>query len=306
MMRVFIAGATGAVGDRLVPQLVEKGHEVIGTSRSPEKADRLRAGSAEAVVLDVLDSDAVRKAVAAARPDAVVHQATALAGRSDFKHFDRSFGQTNRLRTEGTDALLAAAHETGVERFVAQSFAGWPYARKGGPVKTEQDPLDPTPVPTMRKTLDAIGYLEQAVVDAGGLALRYGGLYGSPQDSQLELVRKRRLPIVGDGGGIWSFVHLDDAAAATVLALERGAPGVYNVVDDEPAPVREWLPALAAAIGAKPPRRIPRWLARIVAGEAGLALMTEIRGASNQTAKRELGWTPRYASWRLGFAQGLG
>jgi 2-alkyl-3-oxoalkanoate reductase len=306
MMRVFIAGATGAVGDRLVPQLVEKGHEVIGTSRSPEKADRLRAGSAEAVVLDVLDSDAVRKAVAAARPDAVVHQATALAGRSDFKHFDRSFGQTNRLRTEGTDALLAAAHETGVERFVAQSFAGWPYARKGGPVKTEQDPLDPTPVPTMRKTLDAIGYLEQAVVDAGGLALRYGGLYGSPQDSQLELVRKRRLPIVGDGGGIWSFVHLDDAAAATVLALERGAPGVYNVVDDEPAPVREWLPALAAAIGAKPPRRIPRWLARIVAGEAGLALMTEIRGASNQKAKRELGWTPRYPSWRDGFRAAYG
>jgi nucleoside-diphosphate-sugar epimerase len=301
MMRVFIAGATGAIGDRLVPQLVEKGHEVIGTSRSPEKADRLRAGSAEAVVLDVLDPDAVRKAVAAARPDAVVHQATALAGQSDFKHFDRSFAQT-----EGMDALLTAARESGVGRFVAQSFAGWPYARKGGPIKTEQDPLDPTPVPTMRKTLGAIGHLEQAVVDAGGLALRYGGLYGSPHDAQLELVRKRRFPIVGDGGGIWSFVHLDDAAAATVLALERGAPDIYNVVDDEPAPVREWLPALAAAIGAKPPRRIPRSLARIAAGEAGVALMTEIRGASNQKAKRELGWTPRYPSWRDGFRAAYG
>jgi nucleoside-diphosphate-sugar epimerase len=266
----------------------------------------LRAGGAEAVVLDVLDPHAVREAVAAARPDAVVHQATALAGMSDFKHFDRSFAQTNRLRTEGTDALIAAARETGVGRFVAQSFAGWPYARKGGPIKTEEDPLDPTPVPTMRKTLDAIGHLEQAVVDAGGLALRYGGLYGSPQDAQLELVRKRRFPIVGDGDGIWSFVHLDDAAAATVLALERGAPGIYNVVDDEPAPVREWLPALAAAIGAKPPRRIPRWLARIVAGEAGVALMTEIRGASNQKAKRELGWTPRYPSWRDGFRAAYG
>jgi nucleoside-diphosphate-sugar epimerase len=306
MMRVFIAGATGAIGDRLVPQLVEKGHEVIGTSRSPEKAGRLRAGGAEAVVLDVLDPHAVREAVAAARPDAVVHQATALAGMSDFKHFDRSFAQTNRLRTEGTDALLAAARETGVGRVVAQSFAGWPYARKGGPIKTEEDPLDPTPVPTMRKTLDAIGHLEQAVVDAGGLALRYGGLYGSPQDAQLELVRKRRFPIVGDGGGIWSFVHLDDAAAATVLALERGAPSIYNVVDDEPAPVREWLPALAAAIGAKPPRRVPRWLARIVAGEAGVALMTEVRGASNQKAKRELGWTPRYPSWRDGFRAAYG
>ena len=196
--------------------------------------------------------------------------------------------------------------EEAAGRFVAQSFAGWPYARKGGQIKTEEDPLDPTPVPTMRKTLDAIGHLEEAVVDAGGLALRYGDLYGSPQDAQLELVRKRRFPIVGDGGGIWSFVHLDDAAAATVLALERGASGIYNVVDDEPAPVREWLPALAAAIGARPPRRIPRWLARIVAGEAGVALMTEVRGASNQKAKREFGWTPRYPSWRDGFRAAYG
>jgi nucleoside-diphosphate-sugar epimerase len=294
------------MGARLVPQLVERGHEVFGTSRSPDNAGRLRAQGASAVVLDLLDAGAVREAVAAARPDAIVHQATALAGVSDFKNFDGSFAQTNRLRTEGTDALLAAARETGVRRFVAQSFAGWPYAREGGPVKTEDDPLDPTPVPTMRETLAAIRHLEEAVIDAGGVALRYGGLYGSPEDAQLELVRKRRFPIVGDGGGIWSFVHLDDAAAATVLALESGARGIYNVVDDEPTPVREWLPALAAAIGAKPPRRVPRWLARLLAGEAGVVLMTEIRGASNAKAKRELGWTLRYPSWRPGFVDAYG
>jgi 2-alkyl-3-oxoalkanoate reductase len=302
-MRVFVAGATGAIGARLVPQLVERGHEVIGTSRSAGKVERLRALGAEPVLLDLLDREAVRAAVLAAQPDAIVHEATALTGLSDFKHFDRSFAQTNRLRTEGTDTLLAAAREAGVGRFVAQSFAGWPYAREGGSVKTEEDRLDPTPVSAMHETLSAIRHLEQAVVAAGGLVLRYGGLYGSPEDAQLELVRKRRFPLVGDGGGVWSFVHLDDAAAATVLALERGAPGIYNVVDDEPAPVREWLPALATAIGAKPPRRVPRWLARIVAGEAGVALMTEIRGASNQKAKRELGWTPRHLSWRQGFSE---
>jgi nucleoside-diphosphate-sugar epimerase len=300
-MRVFVAGATGAIGARLVPQLIERGHEVIGTSRSPQKADLLRAQGAQPVVLDVLNARAVRDAVAAARPEAIVHQATALAGLSGFKHFDRTFAPTNRLRTQGTDALLAAAREAGVGRFVAQSYAGWPYARNGGPVKTEQDPLDPTPVPTMRETLAAIRHQEQAVVDAGGVALRYGGFYGSPDDAQLELVRKRRFPIVGDGGGVWSFVHLDDAATATALALENGAAGIYNIVDDEPAPVREWLPALAAAIGAKPPRRIPRWLARLVAGEAGVALMTDARGASNAKAKGELGWALRYPSWRQGF-----
>jgi nucleoside-diphosphate-sugar epimerase len=243
----------------------------------------------------------VREAVAAARPEAIVHEATALAGTIDFKHFDRSFAPTNWLRTDGTDALLAAARETGVRRFVAQSYAGWPYARTDGTVKTEEDPLDPTPVPTMRETLAAIRHLEQAVVDAGGVALRYGGFYGSPDDAQIELVRKRRFPIVGDGGGILSFVHLDDAAAATALALEDGAAGIYNVVDDEPAPTREVLPALAAAIGAKPPRRVPRWLARLFAGEAGVVLMTEARGASNAKAKRDLGWALRYPSWRQGF-----
>jgi nucleoside-diphosphate-sugar epimerase len=300
-MRVFVAGATGALGTRLVPQLVEHGHHVIGTCRSPEKAQKLTGQGVEGVVLDLLDPSAVREAVVAARPDAIVHQATALAGATDTKHFDRSFAPTNRLRTEGTDALLAAASEARVGRFVAQSFAGWPYAREGGPVKTEEDPLDPNPVPAMHETLEAIRHLEAAVVDAGGLALRYGGLYGSLHDVQPELVRKRQFPIVGDGDGVFSFVHLDDAASATVLALERGDPGVYNVVDNDPAPVREWLPALAAAIGAKPPRHVPVWLAHLLAGEVGVVMMTQVRGASNAKAKRELGWTLRYPSWREGF-----
>ncbi|HSC91858.1 MAG TPA: NAD(P)-dependent oxidoreductase [Gaiellaceae bacterium] len=305
-MRVFVAGATGAIGTRLVPQLVDRGHEVVGTARSAERAAPLRGLGAEPVVLDLLDPPAVRKAILTARPDAIVHQATALAGMSDFKQFDRSFAATNRLRTDGTDALLAAAREASVRRVVAQSYAGWPYARVGGAVKTEDDPLDPDPVPAMRETLAAIRHLEQAVADVGGVALRYGGFYGSPDDAQLELVRKRRFPIVGDGGGVWSFVHLDDAAAATVLALERGASGVYNVVDDEPAPVREWLPALAEAIGAPPPRHVPGWLARLAAGESGVVLMTESRGASNAKAKRELGWALRYPSWRQGFVAAYG
>jgi nucleoside-diphosphate-sugar epimerase len=302
-MRVFVAGATGAIGTRLVPQLVQRGHEVIGTSRSGQKAAWLGAHGAEPVVLDLLDPCAVRGAVATSRPDAIVHQATALSAASDFRNPDETMAQTNRLRTEGTDALLAAAREAGVTRFVAQSFTSWPYARVGGPVKTEEDPLDPSPPPAMRETLAAIRYLEEAVASAGGLALRYGGFYGSPDDAQLDGVRARRFPIVGDGGGIWSFVHLDDAAAATVLALEQDAAGIYNIVDDEPAPVREWLPALAAAIGAKAPRHVPAWFARLVAGEASVVLMTEIRGASNAKAKRELGWTPAYPSWREGFVR---
>jgi nucleoside-diphosphate-sugar epimerase len=235
-----------------------------------------------------------------------VHQATALKGASDLKHFDRTFAQTNRLRTEGTDALLTAARNGGVSRFVAQSYAGWPYARAGGPAKTEEDPLDPEPAAEMRETLAAIRHLEAAVMEEAGIALRYGGFYGSPDDPQLELVRKRQFPIVGDGGGVWSFVHLEDAASATVLALERGNPGIYNIVDDDPAPVREWLPALAAVLGAKPPRKIPRWLARLVAGESGVVLMTEGRGASNAKAKAELGWTLHYPSWRQGFPAAYG
>ena len=239
--------------------------------------------------------------VKAVRPDAIVHQATALAAMTDFKHFDRSFAPTNRLRTEGTDALLAAAWEFAVDTFVAQSYAGWPYARVGGPVKSEEDPLDPAPAEQMSETLSAIRHLEQAVVGFGGAALRYGGFYGAPDDPQVDIVRRRKFPIVGDGEAVWSFVHLDDAATATAIAVEEGASGIYNVVDDEPAPVREWLPALAESVGAKPPRHVPRWLARIVAGEAGVALMTEARGASNAKAKRELGWALGYPSWRQGF-----
>lgn len=305
-MRVFVAGASGAIGTRLVPQLVRRGHEVIGTSRSSQKAEQLRAVGAKPVALDLLDSDAVRQEVAAVRPDAIVHQATALTGMSDIKHFDQSFAQTNRLRTEGTDALLAAAREAGAGRFIAQSYAGWPYARVGGPVKTEDDPLDPEPAAEMRKTLAAIRHLEGAVLAESGIVLRYGGFYGSPDDPQLELVRKRQFPLVGDGGAVWSFVHLDDAASATVLAVERGETGIYNIVDDDPAPVREWLPELAAVLGAKPPRKVPRWLARLLAGESGVVLMTEARGASNAKAKAELGWALQYSSWRQGFPVAYG
>ena len=302
-MRVFVAGASGAIGTRLVPQLIERGHEVIGTSRSPENAERVRALGAQPIVLDLLDRDAVIEAVAAAQPDAIVHQATALADVKFSRNLDRTFAPTNRLRTEGTDALVAAARAADVRRFVAQSFASFRYAREGGPVKTEDDPLDPTPVSTTRETNAAMRYLDQAVMDAGGIALRYGGFYGAANDGLLAPVRKRQFPIVGEGGGVSSFIHLDDAAAATVLALEYdGGPAIYNVVDDEPAPVREWLPVLANVLGAKPPRHFPRWLARLFAGEAGVLMGTESRGASNAKAKRELGWTPRYPSWREGFA----
>jgi 2-alkyl-3-oxoalkanoate reductase len=300
-MRILIVGASGAIGTRLVPQLVQGGHEVIGTSRSPENAGRLRALGAAPVVLDALDARAVREAVARAEPDAIVHQATALTDARFSKNLDRTFAQTNRLRREGTDALLGAAREVGVRRFVAQSFANMRYAREGGPVKTEGDPLDSTPVAGMSETAAAMTYLDKVVTDAGGIALRYGSFYGTPDDGLLEPVRKRQFPIVGDGGGVSSFIHLDDAAAATVLALEHDGPAVYNIVDDEPAPVRDWLPVLADALGAKPPRHVPVWLARLFAGDAGVMLGTESRGASNAKAKRELGWTLRYPSWRQGF-----
>ena len=305
-MRVFVAGASGAVGSRLVPQLVERGHDVVGTTRSAEKLRKVAELGAEPVVLDLLDPPAVLEAVRTARPDAIAHEATALAGLSDLKHFDRSFALTNRLRTEGTDTLLAAAREVGVDRFVAQSFAGWPTARVDDRVKREDDPLDPNPVPAMSETLAAIRHLERVTVEAGGAALRYGGLYGSADDAQVELVRARRFPIVGDGSGVVSFVHLDDAASATVLALEEGATGVFNVVDDDPAPAREWIPLLADTIGAKPPRRIPRWFARLATGDAGIVLLTEAHGVSNAKAKRELGWKLRYPTWRRGFAAAYG
>ncbi|HET6832137.1 MAG TPA: NAD(P)-dependent oxidoreductase [Solirubrobacterales bacterium] len=300
-MRVFVAGASGAIGTRLVPQLIERGHEVIGTSRSPGRAEHLRALGAEPIALDLLDESAVREAVLEAAPDAIVHQATGLADARFSRSFDRVFTQTNRLRTEGTDALLAAGREAGVLRFVAQSFASYRNAREGGPVKAEDDRLDPVPVATMRGMSAAMRHLEEVVTDVGGIALRYGIFYGAANDGLIEPVRKRQFPIIGKGAGISSFIHLDDAAAATVLALEQDGPGIYNIVDDEPAPVREWLPVLADALGAKPPRRIPRWLARLLAGEAVVMMGTEARGASNAKAKREFGWDPRYPTWREGF-----
>jgi nucleoside-diphosphate-sugar epimerase len=302
-MRVFVVGASGAIGSRLVPQLIERGHKVIGSARSSDKAERLRRLGAESLVLDALDTRAVWEAVAAAQPDAIVQQATALTDLSDLKHFDRSFVQTNRLRTEGTDNLLAAARETGVRRFVAQSFASYGrYAREGGPVKSEDDSLDTTPVPAMRETMAAADYLDKAVTGAGGVALRYGTFYGDPDDVLVEAVCARKFPVVGDGAGVWSFIHLDDAAAATVLALEHDGPAVYNIVDDEPSATREWLPELARIVGAKPPQHFPRLLARLFAGEAPVMMATESRGASNAKAKHELGWTLRYPSWRQGFA----
>ena len=305
-MRVFVAGASGAVGAWLVPRLIERGHTVIGSSRTAPRADRLSKLGAEPVVLDLLDAPAVQKAVVESRADAVIHQATALSGTDDLKHFDRSFEKTNLLRTKGTDAIVAAAKAAGVQRIIAQSYTSWPYAREGGAIKSEDDPLDRHPVSAMRSSLEAIVHLERAVVGAGGVALRYGSFYGAPDDPQLDLIRKRQFPIVGNGGGIWSFVHFEDAANATVLALERGATGIYNIVDDDPGKVRDWLPALAAAIGAKPPYHVPRWLAHLLAGESGVLLMTEARGASNAKAKRELGWTLHYPSWRQGFVASYG
>jgi nucleoside-diphosphate-sugar epimerase len=301
-MKVLVIGATGAVGTPLVTQLVERGHQVVGTSRTSERAETLRALGAEPAVLDVLDREAVRRLVLDTKPDAIVHEATALAGGIDFRHFGESFAQTNRLRTEGLDNLLAAAWEAGVGRFVAQSYAGWPHARVGGPIKTEEDPLDDHPPEAVRSTLAAIKHLEAAVGDAGGIALRYGAFYGAPVDPALDAIRERKIPIVGDGAGIFSFVHVEDAASATVLALEQGEPGIYNVTDDDPAPARVVLPALAEAVGAKPPRKVPVWLAKLFAGELGVIMGTQLRGASNAKAKRELGWKLRYPSWRQGFA----
>ncbi len=308
-MRVFVAGATGAIGRRLVPQLVARGYQVAATTRSPEKAERLRALGAEPVVVDGLDAIAVGGAVARAEPEVVIHQMTSLAGLGNLRRFDREFAVTNRLRTEGTDHLLAAAAAAGVRRFIAQSYTGWNNVRAGGPVKTEEDPLDPAPPSAQRESLDAIRYLEHAVLDAApieGVVLRYGSFYGPGASEELvELIRRRRLPIVGGGTGIWSFVHIDDAAAATVAAVERGEPGIYNIVDDEPAPVVECLPYLAEAVGAKAPLRVPVWLGRLAAGEVAVSIMTQIRGSSNAKAKRELGWQPVWRSWREGFRHGL-
>lgn len=301
-MRVMVVGASGAIGSYLVPQLTSRGHVVIGTFRSsPEKEQRLRALGAEAITLDLLDAAAVRKAVLDARPDAIIHEATALADGGFSRRLDKTFAQTNRLRTAGTDTLLAAAREAKVHSFVAQSFAPYRYAREGGMVKTEDDPLDSSPPAGAHETNTAMAYLDQAVTDAGGIALRYGGFYGAANDQLVKLVRKRRFPIIGDGEGVTSWIHLDDAAAATALALEHDGPAIYNIVDDEPAPARDWLPVLADALGAKPPRHIPAWLIRLIAGQDVVMGATQSRGASNAKAKRELGWTPRYPSWRQGF-----
>jgi nucleoside-diphosphate-sugar epimerase len=310
-MRVFVAGAAGAIGQQLLPQLVAQGHRVTASTRSPAKAARLRELGAEPVVVDGLDAMAVGEAVARAEPEAVVHQMTSLAGSegSDLRHFDRMFTVTNQLRTQGIDHLLAAAAAAGARRFIAQSYTGWPNIRQGGPVKTEDDPLDPDPPAAQRESLAAIEYLERVVPSAAplqGIVLRYGSFYGpGASDAFVGLVRRRRLPIIGDGAGVWSFLHIRDAAAATVAALEHGRPGVYNVVDDEPARVAEWLPFLAQAVGAKPPRRIPVWLGQLAAGEVAVAAMTQIRGSSNARAKRELGWQPAWPSWRQGFSGGL-
>jgi nucleoside-diphosphate-sugar epimerase len=315
-MKVFVAGATGALGAQLVPKLVANGHEVTGMTRTESKGDLVRSLGARPVVADALDPDAVARAVAEAEPEVIVHQLTALSGRFDMRHIDRFFAVTNRLRTEGTDHLLAAGRAVGARRFVAQSFGGWPFARTGGPVKSETDPLDPDPPEAMRSILDALRHLENAVTAitwGEGIVLRYGGFYGpgtslsaDPKADMSALVRKRRLPVIGSGAGVSSFIHIEDAASATLAAVEHGGRGIYHVVDDEPAPAREWLPVLASALRAKPPWRLPRWVGRLAAGEAATVMMTEARGASNAKAKRELGWQPRYASWRQGFAEGLG
>jgi nucleoside-diphosphate-sugar epimerase len=307
-MRIFVAGATGAIGRRLVPELVTRGHSVTATTRTAEKVDMLRALGAEPVVVDGLDAVAVGEAVARAEPDAIVHQMTALAVAMDIKHFDRMFATTNELRTKGTDHLVAAAVAAGVERLVAQSYTSWPNIREGSPVKTEDDPLDPHPPAEQTQSLTAIRHVEDAVLAAPleGIALRYGSFYGpGASDAVVEVLRKRQFPIVGGGTGLWSWVHIDDAATATVAAVEHGTRGIYNIVDDEPAPVSDWLPYLAEQVGAKPPRHVPMWLGRLLAGEVGVSLMTQIRGSSNAKAKRELSWRLSWPSWREGFRYGL-
>jgi nucleoside-diphosphate-sugar epimerase len=306
VMRVFVAGGAGVLGRRVVPQLVDRGHQVTATTTAPGKLRLLEEMGADAVVMNGLESASVREAVAAARPDVIVHEMTAISGKPDFKHMDRWFAGTNRLRTEGTDHLLAAAEATGVPHVVAQSFASFNGVRTGGWVKTEDDPLDLLSGTAAQAQMEAIRHLEAAVLRAGGAVLRYGGLYGpGATDDQVELVRRRQFPLVGRGTGYSSWVHVDDAASATVLAVEQKATGVFNIVDDEPAPASEWLPYLAASAGAKRPLRVPAWLARLLAGEVAVVMMTQGRGFSNAKAKRELGWQLRYPSWRQGFTEGL-
>jgi 2-alkyl-3-oxoalkanoate reductase len=313
-MKVFVAGGSGAMGRRLVPQLVAGGYEVVAMTRGEGKASWLRRVGAQPVIADALDRAAVARVVKESEPEVVIHQLTGLTGVTSLKNFDKEFALTNRLRTEGTDYLLQAARAAGVRRIVAQSYGNWNYERTGSPVKTEQDPFDPNPPANQVKSLQAIRYVEDAVVNADGIegiALRYGNFYGPGTDFDLggeivTQVRKRKFPIIGDGAGVWSFVHIDDAAAAAIAAIGHSRPGVYNVADDEPPPVAKWLPDLAAAVGAKPPLRVPVWLGRLAAGEVGVSMMTQIRGASNAKAKAELGWAPRYRTCHEGFRTGLG
>ena len=311
-MKVLVAGATGGLGRSLVPQLVAAGHEVTGMIRSESGAPGLRAFGADVVLADGLDAAAVRAAVESVRPEVVVHQMTALKGGIDIKHPDDSFALTNRLRTEGTDNLLAASQAAGVRRFVVQSYAGWNLQHGGSATKTEADPLDPNPLPAMRQTMAGIKHVESVVSTEGieGIALRYANFYGPTGDigkggSMVELIQKRKLPLIGDGTGVWSFVHYDDAADATVKAIESDATGVFQIADDDPAQAAVWLPEFARILGAKPPRHVPAWLGRLAAGDAGVAAFTEIRGVDNSLAKATFGWQPGYASWREGFRNGL-
>jgi nucleoside-diphosphate-sugar epimerase len=310
-MRIFVAGATGVIGQQLLPLLVSQGHHVIGTTRNPAKLDRVRLLGAEPVILDGLDGAAVGEAVARAEPEVVIHQMTTLAGANlgNLRRFDREFAATNQLRSAGTDHLLAAARAAGARRFIAQSYAGWPGDRHGAPVQSEDDPLDPDPPAGQRESMAAIRHVEQVVPAAAGLdglVLRYGSLYGyGASDEFFDLARQRKVPVIGSGAGIWSFLHVADAATATAAAVQHGGPGLYNVVDDEPATVAEWLPFLAQAVGGKPPYHIPAWLGRLAAGDVGISMMTQVRGCANAKAKRELGWQLRYPSWRQGFKEGL-
>ena len=310
-MRIFVAGGTGVIGQQLLPRLVAGGHQVTATTRSPGRTAQLHALGAEPVVLDGLDGVAVGEALARAEPEVVIHQLTALAGAGlgNLRRWDREFAVTNQLRTAGTDHLLAGARAAGVRRFIAQSYAGWPGSRDGRRIQTEEDPLDAHPPAAQRASLAAIRHVEHDVPAAtpmAGIVLRYGSLYGlGASDEFFDLIRERRVPIIGDGAGIWSFLHVTDAASATAAAVERGAPGIYNVVDDEPAAVADWMPYLARALGARSPRRVPLWLGRLAAGEVGVSVMTQIRGCSNAKAKRELGWQPAWPSWRRGFEHGL-
>ncbi len=312
-MKVFIAGAGGAVGRRLVPQLIAAGHDVTAMTRSEAKAGELRALGAEVTIADALAKPTVMQAVMRAEPEVVINELTALTGATNYRRFDRVFAQTNRLRTEGTAHLVDAAKAAGARRLIAQSYGGWNYAPTGTAPKLEDDPFDPSPPTHQRESLQAIRQLESTVLGAEaleGIVLRYASFYGpgtniAADGDICELVRKRSLPLIGDAAAVWSFIHVEDAAAATVLAVEHGAPGVYNVSDDEPAPVSRWLPALAEAIGAKPPRHVPVWVGRLAAGEVGVSMMTRIRGIANAKARRELGFVPRYPSYREGFRDGL-